>query len=243
MLRLAGRFFRAGVLVALGGLCATHVGCDEPPVPPELQEPTTPAETTDAKEPPRPTTQELVSGPYTRIRLDTLPLTLSVPIGWKIEPLSNLVLLEGFTPAGQVRIQLSTRDHVQQSVVDALYSGARREADSADKASQASVDMREHKGMTMIERRSIGRPINIPVTDHQGIPKLDDRGQPIALSTTPMRWRINLFAPSIDGFDQYELNFIDLSVDQYNADREFLEKIIYSVELIGQVPATAPGSR
>jgi len=225
-------------------LCLAYAGvvaCDDrPQIPPELLDPNQESQTPAA--PPRPTTQQLTEGPYSRIKLDILPLTLDVPPGWKIERLGQLVLLEGYTPVDQARIQLAVRDRLTQSLVDALLSGSKKEAAAADKSAQMTVEMRELPGMKVLERRSIGRTISIPVTDAQGVQKLDAQGQPMSHSTTPMRWRLNFFVPSGKDFDQYELNFIDLSVDQYNAERSFLEKIINSAMLEGAPPATAPAS-
>jgi hypothetical protein len=234
----AVRAMRNFLVMAMAG--AVVCACDDrPPIPPELldstEEPQTPPPT------PRPTTQQLTDGPYSRIKLDILPLTLDVPTGWKIERLGSLVLLEGYTPVDQARVQLAVRDRLPQSQVDALHSGAQKEA-AADKGAQMSVELRELPGMKILERRSVGRTIAIPVTDAQGVQKLDDRGNPISHSTTPMRWRLNFFVPAGKDFDQFELNFIDLSVDQYTAERSFLERIVYSVMLDAPAPppATAP---
>jgi len=236
---LPATLVRTILLIPLVG--AMLCGCDDrPQIPPELLDPNQESQTPPA--PPRPTTQQLTDGPYSRIKLDILPLTLDVPTGWKIVRMGALVLLEGYTPVDQARIQLAVRDRLSQSLVDALHSAAKKEAAAADPSAQMTVESRELPGMKVLERRSIGRPISIPVTDAQGLQKLDAQGQPISHSTTPMRWRLNFFVPAGKDFDQYEFNFIDLSVDQYKADRSFLERIVYSAMLEGAPPATAPAS-
>jgi hypothetical protein len=239
-----------GAVIALA-LTASFIGCDDrSKVPAEIEEKVQRQQEAQNEQaaPPRPTTQELVSGPYQRIRLETVPLTLDVPQSWKIEHLGTIALLQGPTPFDSARIQFARRDPVNQSTLDVLYNVAKKDQAAADPQAQMSVDLREAHGMKVMERRSIGRKVTIPITDASGIQKLDEHGKPMEQITTPMKWRMNLFVPvagSTDQFVQYELNFIDLNVDQYQADKSFLEKILYSVEPEGAgaaatAPATAP---
>jgi hypothetical protein len=234
--------------VIASALAASLPGCDDrSKVPAEIEERVKRQQQEVQNEqasPPRPTTQELVSGSYQRIRLETVPLTMSVPQSWKIEHLGNIALLQGPTPFGSARIQFARRDPVNQPTLDVLYNSAKKDQAAADPQAQMSVELRDEHGMKVMERRSVGRKVSIPITDATGIQKLDQHAQPMEQVVTPMKWRLNLFIlmPGLtDQFAQYELNFIDLNLDQYQADKAFLEKILYCVEAdAGAAAVTAP---
>src|SRR5205807_2797935 len=65
---------------------------------------------TDAAASTRPTTQDLLTGERTSLKLGSLPLVMDVPKSWKVEsPTGGGEWLQGPTPHGQVRIQLTSQ--------------------------------------------------------------------------------------------------------------------------------------
>src|SRR5436190_6691639 len=60
---------------------------------------------------PAPTTQELLKGSKTTLRLGTLPLTLDVPAGWALKPLaesSDVITVSGPASSGEISITLNS---------------------------------------------------------------------------------------------------------------------------------------
>ena len=110
-------------LLAAGAVAifAIVTGCDDrPQLPPNYVEQQPPAPATEPTVE-RPTTQELISGPYTALKLDPLPIRLSVPSGWKLVTLGAITMLEGPTPSGDASIRFADRGYSTQQNIDLLY--------------------------------------------------------------------------------------------------------------------------
>jgi hypothetical protein len=200
------------------------VGCEqEPPMPPwdepQLHEP----EPEPEPEPERPTAEQLLRGPRQRIQLEPLPLAVHAPEGWEVRALrGQVVFLQGPTPAGEVQIHLNSRPTMRSDQFELLIAGARAE-------------LEENADILRLELEQIG---NMQVLHRQVVEPLPENGfvpepQPDDLEVdlgTPLRWTIAVFIPRNDHFEVYELNFIGLSVEQYEQDRELLDSIIGSLE-------------
>jgi len=196
-----------------------------------------PADSTpDVTGPTRPTTQELLDGERVTLSLDILPLRMKVPTQWKItRPGSSgrLVVLEGPTPGGLAQINLKHQDPPTPKAFEQLLMGARR-----DNEPDTEIEVRQLGSAHVIERIGVGRPMNMPVVGPDGLPELDDKGEIQVQSMVPMRWRINVYVPMADHVENYELNFLDLSEQQYGVDKDFLRGILSTLEYAG--PSTAP---
>jgi hypothetical protein len=205
---------------------AMFTGCDEAPVaPPELlKEP--PRET----QPPRPTTQALLEGPRKRLTLGVIPLAVRAPASWGVKHLdgTNLTMLEGPTPTGDVSIQLSERPLTSAAKFDVLVNGAKRELEQFP----ATIKMAELRAIgraKVLERQRIGR---MPTTSP------DD--EPGTTLSPPFSWTITVFVPRGADYETYELSFIGLTADQYETDKVLLRSIIESLTVDGGDATTAP---
>jgi hypothetical protein len=229
---------RIGVfsLILALGLC---VGCDDhDEVPASLLNPSPLDATTQPTLPDRPTTQELETGSRVWLALDTLPLRIQVPASWKITQHGEVgAWLEGPTPHGDAHIALKLRPTIEMDQFRAYLKGIEKE-----KADPKAMTTHRIVGpMHVVDRRSFLQASVSPVLDTQGLPVLDDKGEVRMQTIVPMRWWINLAVPFDDKrVDQYELNFIMFTKDQHELDRAFLEKILGTLDYIGQVPPTQP---
>ncbi len=195
-------------------------GCDNSPPPPKNLPTTSETPTTTA--PSRPTTQELLNGPTKKLSLGVIPFSITVPQSWEMKTTGDgLAFLEGPTPAGDVQIQLAKR-HNQLSAqdVEALIRAAKKEAD-AHPESKRTATVRETPSFRILDRQSIGTPMTVPVTD--------PNGKPTVQQITPYQWTVLLLLPRGKNFEAYELSFYDLTLDQYKADKDFLQKILDTV--------------
>ncbi len=207
-------------LSVLAGLVC--VACDKSPR--VLPTPSTaPQDAQPAKPAERPTAQSLLNGPQKRIPLLVLPLSVEVPESWKVTTLGSAHMLEGPTSQTDMRILLNQRPRMTASQIDLLLQGARREM--TEKAGVVKmVELRSLRNVKILERQALGsRPA---ATDIDGTPLAD---------TSPvLNWTITVFAPQDqDSFKCYELNFLVLTQQQYNADETLLRRIIDSIQLDG----------
>jgi len=191
------------------------IGCDTRSAPPSVSESapsTAPAS--------RPTTQELLDGPRKKISLLPLPLRAEAPASWQVKSLTeNLFFLEGPAPSGDVQIQLAERTSQTADKLERLFKAAKRDAAS-------------HPAGTQVDIRQLG---NVRVFDVQRVIKRDATAvlpaDPSA-SSGPGKfidWSITYFTPRGSDFAAYELHFFNLSADQFDSDKEFLQKILDSV--------------
>jgi hypothetical protein len=212
-------------------------GCDRHPEPPPAA-PTAAAAVSAPAQPPRPTTQELLSGPYKTIVLPGMPLSVQAPQSWKIDVEGPLTFLQGPTPTDDAMIQLAQRETRSSDQVENLLAGAKHDQEMHPDTVKL-VDMREMGDTKVLEQLSISRPITTPKVDAHGDGILDEHGNLQTVTTTTARWKFSVLVPYQNEFSDYELNFIDLSGEQYAADKDFLEKIMSSLRTDGSV---APAS-
>lgn len=217
-------------------------GCDDKsPVPDALLKAHEEAATLP-DELPRPTTQELLEGPRVGIVLDTLPVRMQVPPHWRITrhgTAGKIVWLEGPTPHGDARIDLKYRDAIPPAQYDAYLRESRRDR---EKEPNTEIEMRSAGPMQIVSRRSFLPPVTAPVVDAQGMPKLDAKGDVLMQTAVPMRWWLNMFVPFGDRVEQYDLSFVLITRDQFEADKAILEQMLSTLQYIGPAPATAPAA-
>jgi hypothetical protein len=214
----------AAAIVVMGS-----AGCKRQPPPLAVEE----SAPHQAKTPPGPTTQELLSGPRQRIVLDTLPLTAAIPQGWTISrpPGMNFAFLEGPLPGGgQVHIQLTKKPPLwavdkspmtMDERLDLMKQAAQKEQ-QADPQTIKYADLRSLGQAKIFEKQSVFQPA--------GGAAVDEKGRPVAVGPQ-YRWTITLFVPQDKTYQTYELNFLDLSQSQYEANRDFLQGIVDSLRL------------
>ena len=214
--------WRCGLMaVAAGGIFLATGGCDDsPPVPATLLE----QAATQAKTSPRPTTQELLTGARTNTLLVPLPLKMQVPTSWKTKSL-RVMLLEGPTPTSDISIQLSTRPSIRTEDFDRLVAGAKKELQqSPDTVKKADVRPLPGSGNgKLLERQMVGTPGPYTVYDAQNNPHVSTQ--------SIYKWTLTAFVPFENAYQVYELNFIGLTKEQYEKDKEFLNSIVSTLTL------------
>jgi hypothetical protein len=207
-------FLAAGLLV---------VGCDDPAgdIPQAvLDQQARQAEA--AKNLPKvPTTQELLSGPRTLTPLGPLPMTMRVPVSWKVEVAGPASHLRGRTPSGdEVTIQLNSRAPIKRAEFESFIKSEKK-AQSERPQSILKADVRPFGDAQLYEYQRVGEPREWPVYEGTG-------GQIRTRTTTeqPFDWKIIVFDPQGDAFQRHELNFIGLTRSQYDKDQNFLRGIL-----------------
>ena len=182
-----------------------------------------------------PTTQELLSGPRTVTPLGPLPLTLRVPVSWKVEGVGPASHLRGRAPSGdEVTIQLSSRSAIKRGEFESFVKSAKKE--QAEKPqSIIKAELRPFGDGQIFEWQKVGEPREWPVSEVVG-------GQMQTRTTTEQSfdWRISVFAPQGDAFQRYELSFIGLTKSQYDKDKAFLQGILDTLSSSDGGGSTAP---
>lgn len=147
------------------------------------------------------------------IRLADYPLTLRVPERWDIR-YGAVNILQGPTPHGPrpdgvIHLIISRRGPIPKLVMDALKPPTTR---PATKDSFARDEMRTLGKLRIYEMRSVQ-----PAT-----------GQQPAM----MKWTISAYEPiDADNVRLYQINFLLLTREHFEKDRELLESIVSSLAL------------
>jgi hypothetical protein len=173
-----------------------------------------------ATQPVLPTSTEILEGPRTELPLLVVPLVATVPESWRVQQNEGgrLVFLEGQGPTQFVQIQLARRPAISAQEMDARLTAASKETTGTGVTVRAVGDTR------ILERVSVGTLSSTPI--------FDDKGNTIVFTSPPLRWTITLFQPRTGQpreVDVYELNFVGLTNDQYEAEKRFLREIVDSV--------------
>ena len=206
--------------MVIASMVMVGLACEDHSPPPIVEQQAREQEVV-TQQSPAPTTQELLTGPYRRIQLADWPLSIEAPQSWKIETdMGGFIFLQGHAPHGPVQIQLAKRPSLSPDKLDQLVKAARADA-AADPRRARSVELREATGFQLLERKGAEPTVTVP--------QVDDQGNPIEIEHTPYSWTLNVLIPRGDELENHELNFYDLTRDQYEADRAFLEKIIDSI--------------
>ena len=209
-------------------LAGTFTGCDEAPVaPPELlTTPPPPAETTS-----RPTTQELLEGPRRSIALGAMPLSVQAPPGWSVKTMdgTSATFLEGPTPTGDASIKLSDRAATKPDKLEILAAGAKKEREQFPDSIKLA-EMRDIRGgAKVLERQRVGK-LMTPALSEPGVKE-----------SPPFSWTITVFVPRGNDYETHELNFVNLTADQYETDKALLRGIVESIAVNGAAPESSAG--
>lgn len=163
---------------------------------------------------------------------------MQAPAGWGVNAVegTNVVLLEGPTPAGQASIQLANRMVISSAKLDALVNGAKGEM-KQNPDSMKMVELREPAragGVKVLERQRVGKMPSPLLSEEDG-----------TKASPPFSWTITAFVPRGADYETYELNFIGLTADQYETDKSLLREIIDSlaVDAAGAGATSAPAAR
>jgi hypothetical protein len=225
-------------LVAIVGLLLAGIGCDDKNSLPESVQKAAAKAQDQAGTPQRPTTRELVNGPKRRLKLTPIPFTARVPVSWKIENLGsgNLTILGGPTPSGEAQLQVTARSPATAEDIDIIKRASKKEMATTQSATgrhTIEAHFRTVGGIQAFERRVLGTPAPLIVTD--------DNNEEHTVTATPYTWTLTLFVPQGQNFNRYEINFIAMTREQYEQDKQVLEPIIDSLSYDPTaLPATQP---
>jgi hypothetical protein len=211
---------RCSSLASILGAVVILIGCDDKPSAPPGFTQGAENQASSAAAEARPTTQELLNGAYKRISLAPLPLSANAPQSWSVKLLAeNLYFLQGPAPKGDVQIQLGERTSETADKLERLLRAAKRDADA-------------HRDTTRVDIRQQGQikvfDLQKQVTHEPPVDQLPTTGPTIP--TKYVDWSVTYFVPRGSDFAAYELHFFNLSADEFDADKGFLQKILDSVE-------------
>ena len=213
---------------------AGMLGCDKPPPPPP--EVTAAEESADESstqpDDRRPKLAEVMSGTWRTIPLGAHPLRVQVPEKWEVKMAGSATFLRGPTPNGpppdgELNISVAKPPAFPKEMVKGFEEEARSTTRPAASATAPALDY--------VHARDIG-PNHI----------VDVRKLQPAKGNLPaiMDWKVVVFVPAdANSMNTYQLTFFGLSPEQYEKDKELLEKIVNSLEVDATAGAAPPPSR
>jgi hypothetical protein len=174
-----------------------------------------------------PTTQQLLNGPRTALELRLAPVTLQVPPGWEVKPVTDgPLILEGPTPTNDVSDLTVTASRT--ITID----------QEAGLESHAQQDFKDHPDL--LEKPGVRNFSGGKVIEHLVVDPILATSEPTAAVSEPiqtLKWTFTVCIPSADGkeFNAWDLRFLGMTVKQYKTDQAFLRSIIDS---LAYAPAT-----
>jgi hypothetical protein len=231
----------AGVLALSAGL-----GCeDKDTLPPEVvaarQEQERQARL--PKKPQYPTTQELLTGPKTRLRLATFPLSVEVPKGWSLASSTvegGPITLTGQGSSGDITLQLVHQSGtVAAGRLEDIVSSAKKEL-AAKPHPVNRAELRPLGPAKVLEQRMISSELvggklppevwgDVEITSERD-PRTSVKVRSI-LNPHMLKWTFTVFLPPAN--DQHAtraLTFMSLKLSEFEQDREFLEQLMKSLQ-------------
>jgi hypothetical protein len=195
------------VLQGLSALMVILIGCDKRPQPDASNASDTSAATAD------PPAQQVAAGPQIDVPLNVMPLTLTLPAGWKLDPPMHPSFLEGSLPGGDAEISLSLMDSMIDRNRQFFITGA---IDQSQKHPDR-IHVRQlttKTGLGMLERITyLISPGDPPIT-------------PTTLPSQQLSWNIIVFVPYQDKFIPCSFDLLGLTQAQYAADEQVIRSMI-----------------
>ena len=223
----------SNIVAAVGVFLGSGGGCDDSStrVPQAVLDQATKPSGPNASSDKPPTTQDLLSGHRSRTALMPLPLTMELPPGWGPMQKARLPnVIQGYTPSGEVQIQLSARPSMKPVELNAMINGARKEM-AANPQEFVKVDVRKLGDVQIMERQRVGKPAPFKVFDANNVPHESMESN--------FTWTIDVIVPHDGAFQLHELNFIGLTKSQYDKDKEFLNGVMATLQYASDAAAAA----
>jgi hypothetical protein len=194
------------LLGTVAALCLFLAACDKPAESAPAPSPAVP---------PTPVAPSAQDQPPKKLSLINIPIVLSVPADWKVEPPNNPAYLEGAGPDGQVQISLSLLDSMtgssRKAYIETALSQSQRHPHRIQ-IRQITTD----NGLQIFER--------INYTDLPDDPA--DQAQPATRPSEPLSWTLVLFVPVDQKFIPCQFDLLKLTQKQYEDDRQFIESMV-----------------
>jgi hypothetical protein len=191
--------------------------------------------------PAAPTTQQLLTGPKTPLRLGEIPLVMDVPKNWGLQSIAegSVITVSGPASSGEINIRLGGRgETINAARIDDIVAGFKREADAKPHPINR-VEMREIGPLKVLEQRMISSkdftggklPPEVWTTE---VLRSEKTGETTTvksiLNPHLVKWNLTVFVPAgQDKFTTRTLSFMTLKVSEYEQDKEFLEGLVKSL--------------
>jgi hypothetical protein len=202
------------VLQSLSAVMLILIGCDKRPQ----------SDTSNAADPSGgasdPPVQQVATGPQVDVPLKIMPLTLTLPAGWKLDPPLNPAFLEGPMPGGDVEISLSLMDAMIERNRQLFITGA---LDQSQKHPER-IHVRQSKtksGLETLERITyLSSPTDSTLQSATTLPSQE------------LSWDIIIFVPYEKKFIPCSFDLLGLTQQQYDADQQIIRSMIDSAQPI-----------
>jgi hypothetical protein len=184
---------------------------------------------------PAPTTQQLLNGPKTTLRLGTLPLTLDVPAGWALTSSGDAISVSGPASSGEISINLSSvPTPIPANGIDVVFTRAKQETEAKPHPINR-IERRDLGAAKVIEQRMISsadfRGGKLPTEVWEDVEVAPGRKVRMVANPTLLKWHFSVFVPTDkDRFVLRTLSFLSLKLSEYEQDREFLEALMKSLK-------------
>jgi len=209
---------RSRFILFVSALVGCVAGCNNKPAAPPPQEQ---AQTQD-KNKSGPTTQEIAQAPRSLLSLGVIPLSVKVPAGWKVQSPDDgqSMFLQGPAPHGDIAIALSRRPEADKKLMDTIIATGEK-SHHDDPTTFLRADKQKSPELTLFQTQKIYRPRG------SGPPDASGHANPLP---PLLDWTVSVFVPSGGGkYRDYELNFVGLTLQQYDQDKEFLNSVVNSI--------------
>ncbi len=214
----------SAVLVA--GMLFAITGCDN------AQDPIPASAPSVATDPPGPkvpaTTQEVLDAPRKSLPLKLIPFTIEAPENWQIvaydDRVKPVTMIEGKIIDDEVRISLGLREPMSGEILRNYLNRLQKE-DAELKKIGGSVKVTEENGYRIIDLRRPPTKTDLPSSEQS------------------MDWRITVLYPSGIAHDQYVLQFIGLTLESYEKNKEYLDGILKTIRYENADAAPLPPRR
>jgi len=196
-----------GTLAAIGLQLSA---CDKQPQP-EAASPSHPTEAAHSA----PTTRDASVEPRKSLSMLSVPLVLSVPQSWRLEPPQNPVFLEGMAPSGDLHLAVSMlefmNDYRRRLFVDRALDQSRQHP--------GRIQIRQltgNSGMQILQRITYAKLPNDP----------SGQSPPATQPSQLLSWNITIFVPYRQKFIPCSFELSGLTQQQYVEDEQFIQSIM-----------------
>jgi hypothetical protein len=203
---------RCVVVRALSTLMVLLIGCDK-----RQSDATNAPDSAAASEAP---VQQVNVGPQVDISMKMMPLSLTLPAGWKLDPPLNPTFLEGPMAGGDVEISLTLMDSMGDRNRQLFVTGAIEE--SQKHPNRIHVQQSTTKsGLSTLERVTYLTP-----------PGDSSLPADTTLPSQQLSWNIIVFVPYEQKFLPCSFDLLGLTQKQFDEDQPVIRSMIDSAQQV-----------
>ena len=209
------------VLGALAAICLHFSGCGKAP----QSDSAPPSSNPPAAAYAGPATRDVAQEPRKNLKMLTVPLILSVPQSWNLQPPQNPAFLVGLAPGGDVRISVAMLNFMNDYGKRLFVNRA------VDQSHQhpGRIQVRQltnNAGLQVLEKITY---LNLP-NDPAG------QSPPVTQPSELLSWNITIFVPYHQKFIPCSFDLASITQQQYDADQPFIQAIVDTAQQ-GVIPA------